>query len=124
MYCFHEPINQWPLIERKPYRIIVADTSCRRVQGLQGAIHLPPKTLMLFPDITPGTYFHTKNCLFDMDIVPLSSSGEVLNIYTVKPNSLKIGPMPIATRKVLEAPAGWFKQRGIRVGDFVPLLNL
>jgi uncharacterized membrane protein (UPF0127 family) len=59
-----------------------------------------------------------------MDIVPLSNSGEVLNIFTVKPESNKVGPMPYMTSKVLEGPAGWFKKNGIRPGDYVPLLNL
>jgi uncharacterized membrane protein (UPF0127 family) len=118
------PLNQWITITRGPYKIIVADSLDKRSQGLQGVTSLPENTLMLFPNINPGSYFHTINCFLSLDIVPISNSGEVLNIYTVKPNTKKVGPTPYLTSKILEAPAGWFHNKGIRIGDYVPLLNI
>ena len=124
MHCSFTPLSQWTIVTKGPYKILIADSLCKRIQGLQGTKSLPENTLMLFHGIYPGIYFHTRNCLFDMDIVPISNSVEVLDIFTAKPESSQIGPMPYLTSKVLEAPAFWFKKNSIRPGDYVPLLNL
>jgi len=122
--CPFIPLSDWTAIKKGPYTIILANTICKRLQGLQCIKKLPRDTLALFKNISAGTYFHTRNCLFSIDIVPLSNTGEVLRMWTVNPNNNNIGPMPYFTSKVLEAPAGWFRNKNIKVGDFLPLLNL
>ena len=124
MYCFHEPISNWKTIKRNPYTLIIADTPCRMKQGLQALAALPKNTFMLFPRIKSGTYFHTLNCLFDMDIVALDALGKVLAVFSAKPGQKKIGPMPYGTDKVIEGPFNWFKSNGIVIGDFLPLFSL
>jgi uncharacterized membrane protein (UPF0127 family) len=121
--CPFTPINTWETIKRGPYVIIVAGTPCQRIQGMQGTPSFPEDALMIFRGMPPGTYFHTRNCI-PLDIVPISSNGEVLAIWTVKSNRSGVGPAPYFTSKILEAPAGWFKKKNIRVGDYVPLFNV
>jgi len=116
------PIDTWEITKRGPYTIVVSNTLDQRIQGMQGTASLPNNTLMLFRGIPAGTYFHTRNCI-PLDIVPISSSGEILDIWTVGSNRENIGPAPYFTSKVLEAPAGWFKSKKLKVGDHVPLLN-
>lgn len=121
--CQFTSLDTWEVIKRGPYTIIVADTKCQRVQGMQKTKSLPENTLMIFRGVSPGTYFHTRDCI-PLDVVPISSNGEVLTIWTVDPNTTNIGPAPYFTSKILEAPAGWFKKKNIRVGDYVPYLNV
>lgn len=124
MDCKHIPLNHWSYIKSGPYRIFVADTPCKKIQGLQGITRLPQNSFMIFKNIPPGLLFHTRNCLFPLDIVPINKAGKVLNIYTVGIDVEEIGPMPVDTNKVLEAPAFWFKRNGIEIGNYIPLLNV
>lgn len=78
---------------------------------------MPPATLVLFPKVPAGTYMHTMNCHFPMDIIFLNEQGRILKQVTAKPNKPKIGPAPKGTSKVLEAPAGWCEHRCFKQGD-------
>lgn len=119
----YTPIDKWEIIRRGPYTLVIASTSAQRSQGMQGTTSLPSDTLMLFRGVPAGMYFHTRNCI-PLDIVPISNNGEILAIWTVGSNREKIGPTPYFTSKVLEAPAGWFKSKNIKVGDQAPLLSV
>lgn len=121
--CQFTPIDTWEIVKRGPFTLIIAESLCQRIQGMQGSSGLPENTLMLFRGMAPGTIFHTRNCI-PLDIAPISSSGEILTIWTVGSNISGIGPAPYFTSKVLEAPAGWFKKKNLRAGDYVPLLNV
>ena len=122
MHCPFLPINKWKIKQAGPFRILIADTLCKRSQGLQGVPSLPQNTLMYFPGILPGSHFHTNNCLFKMDICPVSRHGQLLDIFTAKPKTSRIGPMPRHTVAVLEAPAYWFAKNGYRKGDYFPFI--
>ena len=119
--CKPIPISDWGFIQKHPYKIILAETPCQKNQGLQHTKELPTDSLLLFFGISPGTYFHTRNCYFPIDIVSLDKYARVLNIWTVKPNLQRIGPTPAGISKVLEANAGWCSKNGVRVGDRVPI---
>ena len=96
--CVTSPILNWYSEKRGPFKVIFADTLCKRWQGVQWTEYMPPNTLMLFKTIPPGMYFHTKNCLFPIDIISLNKLGLVLKIWTAYPNQLQIGPMPPGTK--------------------------
>jgi len=116
MQCIPSPISTWPSEIRGPFNVILADTLCKRWQGLQWVKNLPQSTLMLFKTIPPGIYFHTRNCLFPIDIISLNSLGLVLKIWTVYPDQSQIGPMPLGTKYAIETNAGWAASNMIKIG--------
>jgi uncharacterized membrane protein (UPF0127 family) len=122
MQCPFLPINKWQVKQAGPFRILIADTLCKRSQGLQRVPRLPENTFMYFPDVHPGTHFHTNNCLFEMDICPVSRHGQLLQIFTAAPETSSVGPMPSHTAAVIEAPANWFINNGFRKGDYFPFI--
>jgi uncharacterized membrane protein (UPF0127 family) len=122
--CKESSVSSWHTVKRGPYQIIIPQGHCQKTQGMQHLTSFPPNTVMLFKHLPKGMYFHTRNCKFPLDIVPLSNLGEVIKIWTVFPGVSNIGPLPYLTSKVLEAPAGFFKERNIRAGDYLPLFNL
>tara|TARA_B100000941_G_C28145987_1_gene370100 strand:- start:112 stop:483 length:372 start_codon:yes stop_codon:yes gene_type:complete len=122
MQCPFIPINKWQVKHAGPFKILIADTLCKRSQGLQGVPHLPKNTFMYFPGVQPGSSFHTNNCLFKMDICPVSRHGQLLDIFTAAPKSNRVGPMPPNTAAVLEAPAHWFINNGYGKGDYFPFI--
>ena len=85
-------------------------------QGLQGVKSLASDTILVFENVNPGEYFHTYNCLFNIDIVPIDCNGLVLGIWNCNPGLPKVGPMPLGTNAVLESNGGWFKNRNITEG--------
>jgi len=121
MYCKPIPITEWKTIKRGPYRVIVAKTPCEKQQGLQGAKKLPRKTILFFMGIRPNIFFHTRNCQFPIDIIPLTSGGRVLSIWGAYPGANFIGPTPPGTFNVVEAPLGWAEKNKIKVGDVLSM---
>jgi uncharacterized membrane protein (UPF0127 family) len=117
MDCKHTPISSWKAELRGDHVVILADTPCRRSQGLQGIKQMPPTTLLLFPNIRAGSYMHTKNCYFPIDIIYLNGLDLVVGIKTAYPNKDRVGPAPIGTSKIIEASGGWCNSRHIGVGD-------
>jgi uncharacterized membrane protein (UPF0127 family) len=124
MKCQPIPISKWEKFKKGPHTVIVARTVCQKQQGLQGASRLPDKTFLLFIDVAGGTYFHTHNCLFPIDIISLDRNGTILSVETVGPEKSRIGPTPPATVKVLETHADWVKNNGLKIGDMIPFIQV
>lgn len=110
-------IELWPKTRVGKHIIIVASTSDQKRQGLQFVTNLPENRLLLFPNMPSGNYFHTVNCLFAMDIIPLNHQNQILDIWTVGTNMKLVGPTPKQTSAVIEAPAGWAKKQRLKIGD-------
>jgi uncharacterized membrane protein (UPF0127 family) len=110
-------IHSWPKLRIGNYTLHVADTPQQKTKGLQLVDHLPENHLVLFKDTEQGVYFHTINCLFPIDIIPLNSENIVLDIWSVGINMKLIGPTPKETAFVIEAPAGWAKSVGLKIGS-------
>lgn len=123
MSCKFIPITEWDAALRGNHIVYIANTSCKRKQGLQGIKKMPIATLVLFLGITSGTYMHTQNCHFPIDIIYLSDNGVVLDHVTAQPNQEHIGPAPMGTSKVLEAPGGWCSSNHINQGDSLRLYS-
>lgn len=91
-------------------RVAVADTAEERMQGLSGTTSLPPETGLLFvfeSDTRPD--FWMKDMLFPIDIIWISSEGEVTGVEeNVSPNTFPATFSPAEDiRYVLEVPAGF-----------------
>jgi len=110
-------INLWPQKVVGKYTLIVAETPRQKKQGLQFTDRLPPNFLMLFPGINADSYFHTVNCAFPLDIIPLNSKNRVLDIWSAGVNMKSVGPTPRGTVAIVEAPLGWARSQNIQVGS-------
>ena len=110
-------INSYPKIFVGKYTIYVASTAEQKKQGLQFLARLPDKHLMLFQNTSSGVFFHTINCAFPMDILPLNSQNKVLDMWSVGTNMKLIGPTPQKTTSVIEGPFGWAKQNQLQIGS-------
>lgn len=117
MNCHVIPISSFRKVKNGIYTLIIADSICEKYQGLRNVPLLQKNHLMLFTNVSPNIHFTTEECLFSLDIVPLSSKNKILDIWTIKPNMKNIGPTPLGTKKVLEGPAGYFKRNGWTIGD-------
>lgn len=122
--CDAGPIYSWDAIKCNNYKLILAKTPCQRSQGLQFAATLPKNTLLFFRGIPPGVLFHTRNCQFPIDIIPVTNSGQVLATWYAFPETEAIGPTPHKTVNVIEAPLGWAIRNGIKPGDIIPMFAI
>ena len=110
-------IRFWPKIQVGKYTLYVASTSEQKKQGLQFVGRLPLNHLMLFPNMSADNYFHTVRCLFPIDIIPLNSDNNVLDIWSVGTNMKLVGPTPHKTTAVIEAPFGWAQKMKLKIGS-------
>ena len=100
----------------------VADTPSLRERGLSGGEALLEGTGMLFVFAEEGLHsFWMKDMRFSIDILWLTSSGEIIHMEeSVSPSTY---PTTFLSQKpstyVLELPAGYASVNGIRLGDRV-----
>lgn len=102
----------------------VADTESLQERGLSGRSGLAPDEGMLFVFETDGEYsFWMKEMLFPIDIVWISSDGEVVFVSkNVSPVSYPASMKPdTPARYVLELPAGFADAHGVEKGTKVRL---
>ena len=107
-----------------PVSILLADTPEKRTQGLSGRKSLGADQGMLFVFPEEGIYsFWMKDMRFSIDILWLSSSGEVVHIVeSVTPESYPASFTPgKAALYVLELPAGFARVHGVTLGSIVML---
>ena len=62
--------------------------------------------------------FWMKNVPFDLDVIGLSATLDVVHIGTLKANNEKSHLVP-NSKYVLEVRSGWCKRNSIQIGDFV-----
>ncbi len=104
--------------------VLIADTPEERVLGLSGRKMLEGREGMLFVFPEEGYYaFWMKDMRFSIDILWLSSDGEV--VYITERASPESYPARFVSerpaRYVLELPAGYVSARGVMLGDIVRL---
>ena len=107
-------------------KVEIADTVESRAQGLSGKKTLQDGTGMLFIFDEPGQYgFWMKDMNFAIDIVWISESFEVIGIeHEVTPETFPtIFYPPGPVRYVLELPAGFSRNRGIDIEQFISYLQ-
>ncbi len=103
------PYSKWPQVQFKDIRILIASDSRLANQGFAGAGEKDfEKTLMVFPNILPGTAFTNENQGFgpvirDLKIVYLDASMNVLKEdVMVKETGTSVAPE--GTSLAIEGP--------------------
>jgi uncharacterized membrane protein (UPF0127 family) len=105
------------------HRLVVelALTSESRACGLSHRASLPQNRGMLFVYRRAEVRtFWMKDTLLPLSIAFLDHSGTIINIERMVPNQTKVKyRSSLPAQFALEVHQGWFKERGIRVGDRV-----
>jgi uncharacterized protein len=106
-------------------KVEVADTYEKRILGLSGKEDLPRGTGMLFVFEKPGLYgIWMKDMNFDLDIIWVNEYREVIYIVeNATPDSYPETFLPpTESLYVLEVPAGFVNEHGVKLGDIVDFL--
>ncbi|MCX8116684.1 MAG: DUF192 domain-containing protein [Desulfobacterota bacterium] len=95
-----------------------------RAKGLMGRRHLGEDEGMLFVFEEEGYHsFWMKNTLIPLSIAFIDKDGRVVKIADMEPLTLTSHTPPKPILYALEMNRGWFKKRGVRVGDVVRFSN-
>ena len=100
-------------------KIVVFNSARGRAQGLQHRPYIDGGTLFVFPEVTPGGFFHSRNVPEPFDIAFVSAELEVLSLWKVTPPN-EIADAPPGAAIALEAKSGRLKEWGIRPGVRLP----
>jgi uncharacterized membrane protein (UPF0127 family) len=101
-------------------RVDISDTPALREKGLSGRESIEDGNGMLFVFEKPGMYgFWMKDMNFPIDIVWINSDNEVIGVEdSLSPDTYPKPFFPIeAVKYVLELPAGYSSQHGIKAGS-------
>ncbi len=106
---------------RHPFRVEIADTPSKRVQGLQGRESLSPGAGILFDFKSPQPlFFWMKNTPVPLDMIFIGANGLIINIARqTTPLSLVSIASAEPARAVLEILGGLAGRLGIVKGDRV-----
>ena len=100
----------------------IADDSESRRTGLMYRKSMPENSGMLFIfENDQKMSFWMKNTLIPLSIAYISSGGEIMEIYDMKPESLRPVDSINSVRYALEMNQGWFERNDVNPGDFVIL---
>ncbi|WP_447527860.1 DUF192 domain-containing protein [Vreelandella sp. TE19] len=116
--------------DQGPHRldVEVAETLSQRQQGLMGREHLAEERGMLFRfenEQPANNAFWMYNTLIALDIAFIDDEGRIVAITTMPPCEAESAqecptyPAGAAYYSALEVNAGYFKERGVQVGDCV-----
>ena len=100
----------------------IADNSETRRTGLMYRKSMPENSGMLFIfESDQRLSFWMKNTIIPLSIAYISSKGEIMEIYDMKPESLKPVDSINSVRYALEMNQGWFERNGVKPGDMIIL---
>lgn len=94
-------------------KIIVFRTREEQVVGLQFRPRIEDETIFVFPNVKPGTVFHSRNVSEPFDIAFLDKTYSVLKKETVTPEAETVAA-PAGTAIAIEARAGLLDRHGVR----------
>lgn len=98
---------------------VAANTPARTV-GLMNRFSLKPDHGMLFVFREPQPLaFWMKNTYIPLSIAFIDATGRITNIEDMSPQAERTHHSAGLALYALEMKQGWFRQRGIRAGDFV-----
>jgi len=96
----------------------LAQTPQQREIGLMFRTSMGPNDGMLFAFVQAGQQcFWMKNTLIPLAIAFIADDGSVVNIASMKPQTLDGHCSDAPVRFVLEMNEGWFAKRGIKAGS-------
>lgn len=124
MQCRPVPISRWGYTIINGHKVFLAKTICEVRQGLQKVSphEFQSNDIMIFFNIPPGSYFHTQNCLFTLEITFMDKYNRIISSIIAKPGVSQIGPVPIGTNLVVESRAGWLKSQNLKDKDIISWL--
>jgi uncharacterized protein len=100
----------------------VAASPAERAKGLMGRQALPPNHGMIFVfDAAEKQCFWMKNTPLPLTIAFMDEDGVIVNTADMQPFSEDAHCSAKPVRYALEMEQGWFKKRGVLVGDKVTL---
>lgn len=98
----------------------VAADNNTRATGLMNRFSLKPDSGMIFVFAqSEPLAFWMKNCFIPLSIAYIDSKGVIVSIVDMKPQDESTYPSGAPAMFALEMKQGWFKERGIVVGDKV-----
>ena len=102
----------------------IAQTPQERAKGLMGRKFLPPNHGMLFVFESPGRQcFWMRNTPLPLTIAFIDTQGKITSFADMAPFSDESHCSTVPVPFALEMEQGWFKKRGVLVGDTVALPN-
>ena len=108
--------------------IKIADSPSERERGLMFVSSLDEDDGMLFVFEESGEHgFWMKNTLIPLDIIWVNENFEVVDIKTAEPCEEEPCEVYIPIEKakyVLEVNSDWVEKNGVKVGNFVEIVNL
>ena len=120
------------------YNLEVADTPDKIIEGLSYRENIPQKTGMLF--VMPKEQIHEfwmKDCLTDMDIIFLTTEGQIVNMENMikerhkvsfetnesYQSRLKMYSSKYPAKYAIEIPPGDISRLGLEVGQYININN-
>jgi uncharacterized protein len=100
----------------------IAQTPQERAKGLMGRESLPPNHGMLFVFEAPQQQcFWMRNTPLPLTIAFIDAQGKITGFADMAPFSDQTHCSTVPVPYALEMEQGWFKKRGVLVGDSVTL---
>jgi len=113
------PIVELSIKNAKLKAEVVADNITRSI-GLMNRFSLAPDHGMLFVFAqSEPLAFWMKNTFVPLSIAYIDSKGVIVSIVDMKPQDESTYPSGAPAMFAIEMKQGWFKERGIKVGDKV-----
>ncbi len=102
----------------------IAQTPQERAKGLMGRKFLPPNHGMLFVFESPARQcFWMRNTPLPLTIAFIDARGKITSFADMAPFSDESHCSTVPVPFALEMEQGWFKKRGVLVGDTVTMPN-
>lgn len=99
-------------------QIVFLETPEARARGLQHRPFVEDGILFVFPNVRPGSFFHSQNVPEPFDIAFLSAELEVLAMWYVRP-PMGLVQAPGRTAWAVEAKGGRLPAWGFWPGRFI-----
>ena len=106
-------------INGNPLKLKLLLSEEERVKGFMFAKEPKGNFGLMFPFPRQETHsFWMKNVPFDLDVIGLSETLDVVHLGTLKANVETSHSIP-DSRYVIEVRSGWIQETSIQIGDFV-----
>jgi uncharacterized membrane protein (UPF0127 family) len=107
-------------VKTETLNLELADTPRTRQLGLMNRTQMGKNKGMLFVFEQEGTQcMWMKNTKMDLDVAFLDDDKKIINIETMKANTLEIHCATQSAKYAIEMNANWYKNQGVTNGDEV-----
>lgn len=85
--------------------VILLESGSEQARGLQDVTPIPDDTLFFFPNVMPGSVFHSRNVREPFDLAFVTAELHILEVWRVTPPD-QVVKVPAGARAAVEAKAG------------------